>query len=151
MISSVCKRVLDGFWNAIAKVFGSTVRVITDLATKAVTDAVKDASGIAKDVTGIRRDLVETKLAQYKVEDHESLIQKATLDDVKEYDNTFRSLKRKIAERVMYPPGLPFLGFTRRFTWAIIVAVLAGITRLVPRVALAAQLTCATGHEFSPR
>jgi hypothetical protein len=32
-------------------------------------------SGMAKDVTGVRRDLVETKLARLKLEEHEGTIQ----------------------------------------------------------------------------
>jgi|SRR5580704_10618763 hypothetical protein len=59
---------------------------LVNFGAKAVTGPVKDLSGAAKDATGIRKDLVETKLAQLKLESEESLIQRATLDDVKEYD-----------------------------------------------------------------
>ena len=75
-----------GLRSFIANVFSSGVKTITDAGAKAVTGPAKDISGAAKDVTGIRKDLVETKLAQYKVEEHESLIQKATFEDVKDYD-----------------------------------------------------------------
>jgi hypothetical protein len=75
-----------GFRSFISKIFSSAAESITEGTAKTVSGVVKDASGTAKDVTGIRRDLVETKLAQFKVEEHESLIQRATLDDVKEFD-----------------------------------------------------------------
>jgi hypothetical protein len=59
-------------------------------------------SGTAKDVTGVRRDLVETKLAQLRVEEHESLIQKATVEDVKKYDPKTRRVIRAVPMEDIY-------------------------------------------------
>ena len=67
------------FRSFITKALG----IVTDTGTKAVTGVVKDVSGTAKDVVDIRKGLVETKVAEIKVEEHESQIQKATLEDVK--------------------------------------------------------------------
>jgi len=63
-------------------------------------------SGTAKDVTGVRRDLVETKLAQLRVEEHESLIQKATVEDVKKYDPKTRRVMRAARVKHFETPGI---------------------------------------------
>src|SRR5437773_1660240 len=74
--------------------------VVTDTGTKAVTGVVKDVSGTAKDVVDIRKGLVETKIAQIKVEEYESQIQKATLEDVKKYDPRIKTLLDEILGNV---------------------------------------------------
>jgi hypothetical protein len=76
--------------------FSSALKGATIAGAKAITGPVRDISGTAKDVTGIRKDLVETKLAQYKAEEYESLIQKATLDDVKKYDPKTQRLVQSV-------------------------------------------------------
>jgi predicted nucleic acid-binding Zn-ribbon protein len=83
---------------SIRKIVTKALSIVTDTGTKAVTGVVKDVSGTAKDVTGIRKDLVETKVAQIKVEEYESQIQRATLGDVKKYDQKIRDLEYLIAE-----------------------------------------------------
>lgn len=93
------------FWQLITRAFSSALTTITKAGTKAVTGPLKDISGAAKDVTGIRKDLVETKLAQYRLEEHESLIQKATLSDVKRYDERTRRVVRA-ASRLKSPRRL---------------------------------------------
>ena len=87
-----------GFRSFIGNAFSSGLKTVTDVGAKAITGPVKDISGTAKDVTGIRKDLVETKLAEYKVEEHFSLIQKAGLEDVKTYDPKTRNVIRKAME-----------------------------------------------------
>jgi hypothetical protein len=66
------------------------VKGLTSVGVKVVTGPVKDASGTVKDVTGIRKDIVETKVARFKVEEHESVIQKVALRDAREYDPKLR-------------------------------------------------------------
>lgn len=92
---------LHDFIATIAKAFSSSLTTITNVGPKAFTGPVKDISGTAKDVTGIRKDLVETKLAEKKLEDQESLIQKATLEDVERFDAHTRRIL-DIIER--HPP-----------------------------------------------
>lgn len=53
---------------------------------------VKDISSAAKDETGIRKDLVETKPAQYGGQEHERLFKPSIWDDIKGYTN--RVIKR---------------------------------------------------------
>jgi hypothetical protein len=53
---------------------------------EAVTGPVKAVTGAAKNVVDIRKSVVETRLAERRLEHEESLIQRATLDDVKQYD-----------------------------------------------------------------
>ena len=79
-----------GIRNLLSNALSSGVKALTDIGAKAITGPAKDISGTAKDVTGIRKDLAQTKLAQVKVKEHESLIQKATLEDVKDYDDKTR-------------------------------------------------------------
>jgi|ERR1022692_562273 hypothetical protein len=62
---------------------------------EAVTKPVKDITGAAKDVVGIRKDLVETQLAERRLKNEESLILKATLEDVKEFDQKTRKILDK--------------------------------------------------------
>jgi hypothetical protein len=85
-----------GFRSFFSKLFSSAAESVTKGTAKTVSGVVKDVSGTAKDVTGIRRDLIETKLAQYKVEEHESMIQRATLDDIREFDAKFRELSKRV-------------------------------------------------------
>src|SRR5271157_3947710 len=87
-----------GLRTTISRVFSSLLKGVTALGAKAVTGPIKDVSGAAKDVTGIRKDLVETKLAQYEVQQHESLIQKATLKDVETYDDNLRHLLEAVSK-----------------------------------------------------
>src|ERR1700730_5642528 len=98
---------LRGFF---ATVLSSGMKVITNFGAKAVTGPVKDVSGTVKDVTRVRRDIVETKLAQFKLEEHESLIQNATLNDVESYDPKTRRIIRSVNEtpKLAAGPGPTF-------------------------------------------
>ena len=60
-----------GIRSFLGNAFSSAFSVVTGTGAKAITGPAKDISGAAKDVTGIRKDLVETKLVQFKVEEHE--------------------------------------------------------------------------------
>ena len=81
-----------GFRELMANAFSSGAQFIATNGAHGITGPVKDVSGAVKDVTGIRKDLVETKLAENKLRTEESLIQKATLEDVKLYDPRTRAL-----------------------------------------------------------
>jgi hypothetical protein len=67
-----------------------TLQAIIDAASsggaKAVTGPIKDVTGAAKDVVDIRKGVVETRLAEKRLEQEESLIQKVTLEEVKQID-----------------------------------------------------------------
>jgi hypothetical protein len=126
------------------------LRGLTSVGVKAVTGPAKDASGMARDVTGIRKDIVETKLAQLKVEEHDSVIQKATFEDVKDYDlKVQRIISRASAEQQAgeAPPLIKYIMWLlrgenwRRHWLAIVLAILvaAGIAfraRIYPKVML---------------
>ena len=75
-----------GIRSLASRILGSVVSGLTGAGAKIVTGPVKDISGTAKGVTGIRRDLVETKLAEFRVEEHERVTQRATFEDVRRYD-----------------------------------------------------------------
>lgn len=59
---------------------------------RAVTGPAKELSGTVKDLTSVRRDLVETKVAQKKLDEYEDQIQKASLDDVTSFDPKTRRI-----------------------------------------------------------
>jgi hypothetical protein len=69
----------------LASLWSAFLRIPVTL-IKTLTGAAKDTSGVIKDATGIRKDIVDTQLAHKKLEEYESRITPATLDDVKRYD-----------------------------------------------------------------
>ena len=72
---------------------------------------MKDIFGASKDLIGIRKDLVETKLAQFEVERYERLNEPSILNDIKEY--TSRVIKRLLSSSLI--AGFLVLG---RSWWA---------------------------------
>lgn len=100
-----------GFRALLGKAISSTGNFLTSFGAKAVTGPIKDVSGAAKDVTGIRKDIVETKLADLKLKQEESLIQKASLDDVAKYDPKHRDLRNVIGLELEVPLRVKILLF----------------------------------------
>jgi len=96
---------------------------------------VKDATGSVKDVTGIRRDIVETKIAEKELADSERRIVQPSQEEIETYDPTTRKLKRKLQE--YYPK---FHAYTTRqrltpfsigvavFVYALLLTMLALLT-----------------------
>jgi Flp pilus assembly pilin Flp len=63
---------------------------------KSVTGPLKDGTGMAKDITGIRKDRVDTQIAELDLAEKRSLITRATLDEVKEYDRTYQKIRVRL-------------------------------------------------------
>ena len=86
---------------------------------RSITGAAKDISGTAKDLTGIRKDIVETKLATNELRERESLIQKATLEDVKKYDqhtiDLIRSASSPVEQRRYRTLSAPYYRIRRPY------------------------------------
>jgi hypothetical protein len=67
-------------------------KLLTEHAANALLGPVMAVTGATKDATSIRRDIVETKIAQHKLSEVENLVSKASLDDVKDYDPKTRKI-----------------------------------------------------------
>ena len=115
-----------GLRTFIERAFSSALNIATSAGAKAVTGPVKDISGTAKDVVDIRKAIVETKLAQFKVEEQESQIQKASLEDVMKYDPTTGRVIERARAAAPLPCGMPPPAggwLSKLAKWAILGAV----------------------------
>ncbi len=82
--------------------FAKLLSLFTGGTAKAVTGPLKDGTGMVKDITGIRKDRVDTEIAEMNLADKRSLITKASLDDVREYDPKYKRIRARTHDH-----GLP--------------------------------------------
>lgn len=78
--------------NAIAP----CLHFLSGFGAKVFTGPIKDLTGTAKDLSGLKRDHVETKLAERKLLEQQSRIYQVGFADVQQFDPRYQLLAQKV-------------------------------------------------------